>query len=118
MKALVKAKSERGLWMLDVPEPSLGPDDVLIRVHQTGIRGTDFHIYEWDAWAQKTIKVPMVVGHEFVGEVVAFGSNVGDFQVGELRGRGRSSGVPSVQVRIIQSTQKPRSLCILRRLTP
>jgi len=91
MKALVKAKSERGLWMLDVPEPSLGPDDVLIRVHQTGIRGTDFHIYEWDAWAQKTIKVPMVVGHEFVGEVVAFGSNVGDFQVGELGGRGRGS---------------------------
>ena len=84
MKALVKAKLERGLWLLDVPEPSFGPNDVLIRVHQTGICGTDFHIYEWDAWAQKTIKVPMVVGHEFVGEVVAFGSNVSDLQVGEI----------------------------------
>jgi len=84
MKALVKAKSERGLWLLDVPEPSFGPNDVLIRVHQTGICGTDFHIYEWDAWAQKTIKVPMVVGHEFVGEVVTFGSNVSDFEVGEI----------------------------------
>ena len=67
-----------------MPEPSFGPNDVLIRVHQTGICGTDFHIYEWDAWAQKTIKVPMVVGHEFVGEVVAFGSNVSDLQVGEI----------------------------------
>src|SRR3954466_9276026 len=84
MKALVKAKSEPGLWLQDVPEPSCGINDVLIRVHKTGICGTDLHIHNWDAWAQKTIPVPMVVGHEFVGEVVAVGSNVTDFFPGEV----------------------------------
>ena len=84
MKALVKAKSERGLWLQDVPEPALGINDVLIRVHKTGICGTDLHIYKWDAWAQRTIPVPMVVGHEFVGEVIAVGSNVSDFHPGEI----------------------------------
>ena len=84
MKALVKAKSERGLWLQDVPEPAIGINDVLIRVHKTGICGTDLHIYKWDAWAQKTIPVPMVVGHEFVGEVVEVGSNVADFHPGEI----------------------------------
>ena len=84
MKALVKAKSERGLWLQDVPEPQVGINDVLIKVHKTGICGTDLHIYKWDAWAQKTIPVPMVVGHEFVGEVVAVGSNVNDFHPGEI----------------------------------
>lgn len=83
MKALVKAKAEPGLWLQDVPEPSVGIQDVLIRVHKTGICGTDLHIYHWDAWAQQTIPVPMVVGHEFVGEVVEVGANVHDFKAGD-----------------------------------
>jgi threonine 3-dehydrogenase len=84
MKALVKAKSEPGLWLQDVPEPAHGINDVLIRVHKTGICGTDLHIYKWDAWAAKTIPVPMVVGHEFVGEVIEVGSNVNDFHKGDI----------------------------------
>lgn len=84
MKALVKSKSEPGLWLQDVPEPKIGINDVLIRVHRTGICGTDLHIYNWDAWAQKTIPVPMVVGHEFVGEIVEVGSNVTDFFPGNI----------------------------------
>jgi threonine 3-dehydrogenase len=84
MKALVKAKSEPGLWLQDVPDPRCGINDVLIRVDRTGICGTDLHIYKWDAWAQKTIPVPMVVGHEFVGEVVYVGENVNDFFPGEI----------------------------------
>jgi threonine 3-dehydrogenase len=83
MKALVKAKAERGLWIEDVPEPRVGTNDVKIRVLATGICGTDLHIFEWDAWAQKTIPVPLVIGHEFVGEIVEVGSNVTDFQVGD-----------------------------------
>ncbi|KAB2642062.1 MAG: alcohol dehydrogenase catalytic domain-containing protein, partial [Verrucomicrobia bacterium] len=84
MKALVKAKSERGLWLKDVPDPKCGLNDVLIEVLRTGICGTDQHIYNWDAWAQKTIPVPMVVGHEFVGRVIATGENVNDFFAGEI----------------------------------
>ncbi len=84
MKALVKRHSERGLWLEDVPEPGVGINDVLIRVEKTGICGTDLHIYNWDSWAQKTIPVPMVVGHEFVGEVISVGSNVMDFHPGEI----------------------------------
>jgi threonine 3-dehydrogenase len=84
MRALVKSRPERGLWLEDVPEPEIGINDVLIRVHKTGICGTDLHIESWDGWAQRTIPVPMVVGHEFAGEVVAFGSNVSDFEVGDL----------------------------------
>ena len=84
MRALVKARAAEGLWLEDVPEPEIGINDVLIRVHKTGICGTDLHIYGWDAWAQETIPVPMVVGHEFVGKVVAIGANVSDFQVGDL----------------------------------
>lgn len=84
MKALVKSTAGRGLSLLDVPEPEQGINDVLIRVLRTGICGTDLHIYKWDEWAQRTIPVPMVVGHEFVGEVVSTGSNVLDFQVGDL----------------------------------
>ena len=84
MKALVKAHPAEGLWLEEVPEPEIGINDVLIRVRKTGICGTDLHIYGWDAWARKTIPVPMVVGHEFVGEVVSFGSNVSDFQVGDI----------------------------------
>jgi len=83
MKALVKAKSEPGLWLADVPEPQIGINDVLIRINRTGICGTDVHIYKWDDWAKKTIPVPMVVGHEFVGEIVEVGSNVKDFFPGQ-----------------------------------
>jgi len=84
MKALVKSKAEKGLWLEDVPEPKLGINDVLIRVDRTGICGTDLHIYKWDEWAQKTIPVPMVVGHEFVGEIIEVGSNVADFFPGDI----------------------------------
>jgi len=84
MKALVKQRAEPGLWLQDVPLPEYGIDDVLIRVLKTGICGTDLHIYNWDDWAQKTIPVPMVVGHEFVGEIVEVGSNVKDFQPGDV----------------------------------
>jgi threonine 3-dehydrogenase len=84
MKALVKRHAEPGLWLEEVPEPRIGLNDVLIRVDRTGICGTDLHIYKWDAWAQKTIPVPMVVGHEFVGEIVEVGGNVVDFHAGDL----------------------------------
>lgn len=84
MKALVKRHASPGLWMEDVPEPTMGVNDVLIKVFKTGICGTDVHIYNWDAWAQKTIPVPMVVGHEFVGEIVDVGANVKDFAAGEI----------------------------------
>ena len=84
MKALVKSKRDVGIELQDVPFPKIGINDCLIRVEKTGICGTDLHIYNWDAWAQKTIPVPMVVGHEFVGEIVEVGSNVTDFFPGEL----------------------------------
>ena len=84
MKALVKARAEPGLWLEDVPEPAIGINDVLIRVRKTGICGTDLHIHQFDAWAQKTIPVPMVVGHEFVGEIVEVGANVSDFHPGDV----------------------------------
>jgi threonine 3-dehydrogenase len=83
MKALVKTRPEPGLELCDVPVPEIGINDVLIRVERTGICGTDLHIYNWDAWAAKTIPVPLVVGHEFVGEIVEVGSNVQDFYPGE-----------------------------------
>jgi len=84
MKALVKSRDSRGLWLEDVKEPEIGINDVKIRVLKAGICGTDLHIYDWDDWAQKTIKVPLVIGHEFVGEIVEVGSNVSDFHRGEL----------------------------------
>ena len=84
MKALVKSKAERGLWLEEIAEPEIGINDVLVRVRYTGICGTDVHIYEWDDWARKTIPVPMAIGHEFVGEVVAVGSNVNDFFPGDI----------------------------------
>ena len=84
MKALAKSKSEPGLWLVDAPVPVPGINDVLIRVLMTGICGTDLHIYEWDEWARETIPVPLVVGHEFVGEIAAVGSNVNDFKPGEI----------------------------------
>ena len=84
MKALVKRESTPGLWLEDVPLPEIGINDVLIKIDRTGICGTDLHIYNWDDWAQKTIPVPMVVGHEFVGEIVETGSNVSDFDAGDI----------------------------------
>ena len=84
MKALVKSRAERGLWLEDVAEPQIGINDVKIRVLLAGICGTDLHIYEWDSWAQSTIKIPTVIGHEFVGEILEVGSNVADFHPGEL----------------------------------
>jgi threonine 3-dehydrogenase len=84
MKALAKSRRESGLWLEDVPEPEYGINDVLIRVRYTGICGTDVHIFDWDEWAQKTIPVPMVIGHEFVGEIVEVGSNVNDFHPGDI----------------------------------
>ncbi len=84
MKALVKSREERGLWLEDVPEPEMGINDVKIRVLATGICGTDLHIYEWDAWARSTIRKGLVIGHEFVGEVVAVGTNVNDIPIGQL----------------------------------
>ena len=84
MKALVKKEATPGLWLEDVPEPEVGINDVLIKVDRTGICGTDVHIYKWDDWAQKTIPVPLVVGHEFVGEVIEVGLNVADFFPGDI----------------------------------
>jgi len=84
MKALVKKTASEGLWLDDVPLPEIGINDVLIEVLRTGICGTDLHIYKWDAWAQKTVPVPLVVGHEFVGRIVEAGSNVADFRPGDI----------------------------------
>ncbi len=84
MKALVKKLAQPGIWLEDIPEPTIGINDVLIRVLRTGICGTDVHIYDWDDWAKKTIPVPMAIGHEFVGEIVEVGSNVNDFHPGEI----------------------------------
>src|SRR5258707_6927738 len=84
MKALVKSKREPGLWLEDVPEPEIGINDVLIKVLRAGICGTDLHIYNWDEWAQRTIPVPMPIGHEFVGRIVETGPNVNDFHPGDI----------------------------------
>ncbi len=84
MKALVKSKAEPGLWLCDIPKPEIGINDVLIRVLRTGVCGTDLHIYNWDDWAQRTIPVPMAIGHEFAGEIVQVGSNVNDFLPGQI----------------------------------
>jgi threonine 3-dehydrogenase len=84
MKALVKSRNEPGLWLEDVEKPRIGINDVLIRVHRAGICGTDVHIYKWDDWAQKTIPIGLVIGHEFVGEIAEVGSNVSDFFPGDI----------------------------------
>ncbi|EPJ49706.1 MAG: L-threonine 3-dehydrogenase [Osedax symbiont Rs2] len=84
MQALVKREAKTGLWLETVPVPEMGINDVKIRVLKTAICGTDLHIYNWDEWAQQTIPVPMVIGHEFVGEVVAIGDNVNAFAPGEI----------------------------------
>ena len=84
MKALVKSRAERGLWLENVPEPIVGINDVKIRVLKTGICGTDLHIYQWDAWASATVRVGLTIGHEFVGQIVEVGSNVSDFSPGQI----------------------------------
>lgn len=81
MKALVKSKPEKGIWLTDVPEPQLGHNDVLVKIKKTAICGTDIHIYNWDEWAQQNIPVPLITGHEFVGEVIEIGPDVEGFQL-------------------------------------
>lgn len=83
MKAIVKIKPEKGIWMADVPMPQVGPNDVLIKVKKSAICGTDLHIYKWDEWAQNTIKTPLVIGHEYMGTVVERGSEVSRIELGE-----------------------------------
>ncbi|MGM3226037.1 L-threonine 3-dehydrogenase [Dickeya zeae] len=83
MKALAKLRPEPGIWLTDVPVPEPGHNDVMIKIRKTAICGTDVHIYNWDAWSQKTIPVPMVVGHEYVGEIVAIGQEVEGFRIGD-----------------------------------
>ncbi len=100
MKALVKAKPEVGLWMQDEPVPEIGPSDVLIRIRKTGICGTDIHIWNWDEWAQRTVPVPMITGHEFAGEIVELGRDVKDLKVGQrVSGEGHLIGTTSRQSR-------------------
>ena len=84
MKALVKKEAKEGLWLEEVPVPEIGINDILIKIQKTSICGTDVHIYNWDAWAQKTIHTPMTIGHEFVGEIVEMGGNVHDFKIGDI----------------------------------
>ncbi|QYK40762.1 MAG: L-threonine 3-dehydrogenase [Paracoccaceae bacterium] len=100
MRALVKARGEPGLWAEDRPVPEIGPDDVLIRVRKTGICGTDVHIWNWDDWAQRTVPVPLVTGHEFAGEIVGLGRNVTDLAIGQrCSGEGHLIGRHSRQSR-------------------
>ena len=84
MKALVKKFPEKGLWLEDVPEPITGSNDVKIKIHKTAICGTDLHIYNWDEWSQNTIKTPLVIGHEYVGEIVEVGENVTEWKIGDI----------------------------------
>jgi len=96
MKALVKAKSEPGLWLEEQPKPVIGPDDVLVKVHKTGICGTDIHIYNWDEWARRTVPVPMVVGHEYSGEIAELGAGVRGLTIGQrVSGEGHVIGMRS-----------------------
>ena len=83
MKALVKLRPEKGIWMQDIPIPAYGVNDVLIKIKKTAICGTDLHIYNWDAWSQRTIKTPMTIGHEYVGEIAAMGSGVRNLKIGD-----------------------------------
>lgn len=93
MKALAKQKPETGIWMIDAPVPQIGPEDVLVKVKKTGICGTDIHIYNWDEWAQKTVPVPMITGHEYSGEIVEVGSSVNNLRVGQrVSGEGHVVG--------------------------
>jgi len=84
MKALVKRHAKEGLWLEDMPEPEVGNNDVLVKIKKTAICGTDIHIYNWDEWAQKTIPIPMITGHEYAGEIVELGSNISDLNIGDV----------------------------------
>ena len=84
MKALVKSHAKEGIWLEDMPEPEIGNNDVLVKIIKTAICGTDIHIYNWDEWAQKTIPVPMITGHEYAGEIVELGSNIDDLEIGDI----------------------------------
>ena len=84
MKALVKRHAKEGIWLEDMPEPEVGNNDVLVKIKKTAICGTDIHIYNWDEWAQKTIPIPMITGHEYAGEIVELGSNVSDLNIGDI----------------------------------
>ena len=84
MKALVKRHAKEGIWLEDMPEPEVGNNDVLVKIKKTAICGTDIHIYNWDEWAQKTIPIPMITGHEYAGEIVELGSNVSDLSIGDI----------------------------------
>ena len=96
MRALVKEKPEPGLWLEDLPVPEIGSDDVLVKVHKTGICGTDVHIFNWDEWARKTIPVPMTVGHEYSGEIAELGANVKRLKIGQrVSGEGHVIGMRS-----------------------
>ena len=100
MKALCKSKPEPGLWQIEAPVPEIGPDDVLIRVNKTGICGTDMHIWTWDDWAQRTVPVPLITGHEFAGEIVELGRDVRDLEIGQrCSGEGHLIGHHSRQSR-------------------
>ncbi len=100
MKALEKTHPREGLWMTRAPVPEIGPDDVLIRINKTGICGTDVHIWNWDAWAEKTVPVPLITGHEFAGEIVELGRNVTDLKIGQrCSGEGHLIGHQSRQSR-------------------
>lgn len=100
MQALVKAEARPGLWRQPAPVPEIGPDDVLIRINKTGICGTDIHIWNWDEWAQKTVPVPLITGHEFAGEIVELGRNVHDLAIGQrVSGEGHLIGRNSRQSR-------------------
>ena len=84
MKALVKRHAKEGIWLEDMPEPKVGNNDALVKIKKTAICGTDIHIYNWDEWAQKTIPIPMITGHEYAGEIVELGSNVSDLKIGDI----------------------------------
>ena len=100
MKALSKLHARKGLWMTHAPVPEIGPDDVLIRINKTGICGTDIHIWNWDEWAEKTVPVPMITGHEFAGEIVELGRNVEGLEIGQrCSGEGHLIGKNSRQSR-------------------
>lgn len=93
MKALSKLKAEPGIWMVDAPVPEIGPNDVLVKINKTGICGTDLHIYGWDEWAQQTVPVPMITGHEYAGEIAAVGSEVTNLKLGQrVSGEGHIIG--------------------------
>ncbi|MCL4147023.1 UNVERIFIED_CONTAM: hypothetical protein GTU68_057287 [Idotea baltica] len=100
MRALVKAEPAPGLTLQDMPVPDVGTDDVLVKIHRTGICGTDMHIWNWDAWASKTVPVPLIVGHEYSGEIIAVGSHVRDLDIGQrVTGEGHVIGHRSRAVR-------------------